>query len=51
MSRAGAVEAYVVVQAEHGSAAAALAHVRSLEEVIDAQIVSGPSVSNQKAFR
>jgi hypothetical protein len=37
MSREGAVEAYVFVQAEHGFAAAVLAHVRSLEGVIDAR--------------
>jgi DNA-binding Lrp family transcriptional regulator len=36
------VEAYVLVQAEHGFATAVLEQVRSLEGVIVAQMVTGP---------
>lgn len=37
-----AVDAFILVQAEQGKAASVLERVRSLEGVVDAQMVTGP---------
>lgn len=42
MTRVGALEAFVFVQTKHGHSADVLERVRSLEGVIDAQMVTGP---------
>jgi len=37
-----AVDAFILIQAEQGKAPSVLEHVRSLERVVDAQMVTGP---------